>query len=250
MDVLAGGEALTGRGGMSRSSMRSMLRTAGSADRTGDAPLSARPCRGERGGRIVCAVSVGVCGERADSLAYALPLWAGMARREGRNDMKTVYLVGGTMGVGKTTVCRQLEKKLDRSVFLDGDWCWDAHPFQVTEETKTMVLQNIRFLLNQFIRCTAYEHIIFCWVMHEQTVIDAVLSGLNTADCAVKCVSLLCREETLRERLAGDVAAGLRSPDVTARSVQRLPLYEKLNTVKIATDGKGPSEVADEIAAL
>ena len=44
------------------------------------------------------------------------------------------------MGVGKTTVCRQLKKELPNSVFLDGDWCWDADPFQVTEETKTMVL--------------------------------------------------------------------------------------------------------------
>ena len=46
--------------------------------------------------------------------------------------MKTIYLIGGTMGVGKTTVSQQLKKKLPNSVFLDGDWCWDADPFQVT----------------------------------------------------------------------------------------------------------------------
>ncbi|MBQ0125795.1 MAG: AAA family ATPase, partial [Clostridiales bacterium] len=40
--------------------------------------------------------------------------------------MKTLYLIGGTMGVGKTTVCQQLKKELDKAVFLDGDWCWDA----------------------------------------------------------------------------------------------------------------------------
>ena len=37
--------------------------------------------------------------------------------------MKTIYLIGGTMGVGKTAVCRQLKHDLFRSVFLDGDWC-------------------------------------------------------------------------------------------------------------------------------
>ena len=47
------------------------------------------------------------------------------------------------MGVGKTTVSQQLKKTLRNSVFLDGDWCWDADPFQVTEETKKMVMQNI-----------------------------------------------------------------------------------------------------------
>ena len=48
------------------------------------------------------------------------------------------------MGVGKTTISRQLKKDLHNSVFLDGDWCWDADPFQVTEETKEMVMRNLQ----------------------------------------------------------------------------------------------------------
>lgn len=67
--------------------------------------------------------------------------------------MKTVYLIGGTMGVGKTTVCRVLKRKLRDCVMLDGDWCWDSDPFKVTEETKAMVLDNITYLLNSFIKC-------------------------------------------------------------------------------------------------
>ena len=50
--------------------------------------------------------------------------------------MKTLYLIGGTMGIGKTTACRLLKTKLPDSVFLDGDWCWDMHPFIVNDETK------------------------------------------------------------------------------------------------------------------
>ena len=42
-----------------------------------------------------------------------------------------------SMGVGKTTISQLLKKQLNNSVFLDGDWCWDSHPFQVTDETKT-----------------------------------------------------------------------------------------------------------------
>ncbi len=75
--------------------------------------------------------------------------------------MKKIYIIGGTMGVGKTAVCQELKKMLPASVFLDGDWCWDMHPFQVNDETKRMVLQNIVFLLNQFIHCSIYiQHII------------------------------------------------------------------------------------------
>lgn len=35
--------------------------------------------------------------------------------------MKTLYLIGGTMGVGKTTVSQLLKKDLNHCVFLDGD---------------------------------------------------------------------------------------------------------------------------------
>lgn len=75
--------------------------------------------------------------------------------------MKKLFLIGGTMGVGKTAVCQELKKRLDNCGFLDGDWCWDADPFTVTEETKAMVLENISFLINQFIHCSAYDNVVF-----------------------------------------------------------------------------------------
>ncbi len=34
---------------------------------------------------------------------------------------KTLYLIGGPMGVGKTAVCRKLNRLLPASVMLDGD---------------------------------------------------------------------------------------------------------------------------------
>lgn len=35
--------------------------------------------------------------------------------------MKRLFLVGGPMGVGKSAVCKQLIKKLQPGVYLDGD---------------------------------------------------------------------------------------------------------------------------------
>lgn len=164
--------------------------------------------------------------------------------------MKRLYMIGGTMGVGKTAVCRELKTQLDNTVFLDGDWCWDSDPFQVTEETKTMVLQNISFLLNQFLHCSAYDNVLFCWVMHEQSIIDTILERLDIKGCEVKAVSLLCSEDTLRERLRKDISEGKRLPDVVDKSVSRIPLYRQLNTIKVETDGKTSREIADEIAGL
>lgn len=104
--------------------------------------------------------------------------------------MKRLYLIGGPMGVGKTTVCQELKRLTAPSVFLDGDWCWDMEPFQVTAETKAMVQENIAFLLGQFLRCSAYETVIFCWVMHQREIIQELLASLPLEGVEVRAVFL------------------------------------------------------------
>lgn len=164
--------------------------------------------------------------------------------------MKKLFLIGGTMGIGKSTVSQFLKYKLPNSVFLDGDWCWDAHPFLVTEETKEMVMQNICLMLNNFLKCSAYENIIFCWVMHEQAIINEIVSRLNTDNCHIVAVSLVCSEKELIRRLQKDIIAGIRTLDVIERSIARIPLYQQLDTIKIDTSGKIAEAIANEIAAL
>ena len=161
--------------------------------------------------------------------------------------MKRVYLIGGPMGVGKTTVCRELQKRLYRSVFLDGDWCWDANPFQVTEETKAMVTENICFLLNNFLRCSAYDHVIFCWVLHQQEILDGLLSRVDTRSCAVRAVSLTASPEALAARIEADIRAGRREPDALERSLSYLPRYAALSTEKLDVSRLTPEETAERI---
>lgn len=164
--------------------------------------------------------------------------------------MKTLYLIGGTMGVGKTTVSQQLKKELTDSVFLDGDWCWDASPFQVNEETKAMVVRNICYLLNSFLHCSVYENIIFCWVMHEQSIIDSILEKLDIDNCEVKRISLIADESNLRRRLTADVTRGARTADIIDRSVARMSMYRTLDTIKVDTSNKTVQVIADEIMML
>lgn len=154
------------------------------------------------------------------------------------------------MGAGKTTVCQCLKKQLPNSVFLDGDWCWDMHPFTVNDETKAMVMNNISYLLNNFLHCSAYENVIFCWVMHEQAIIDGILSRLDISGCRVICVSLVLSEKALRKRLEKDVTAGIREPDIIERSIARLPLYQKLDTLKLDVSGISPERAAEWLSAV
>ncbi len=163
--------------------------------------------------------------------------------------MKNLYLIGGTMGVGKTTVCKILSQKLQNSVFLDGDWCWYSTPFTVTDETKKMVMDNVTHLLNNFLKCSAFENVIFCWVMHEKSIIDEILSRIDVSGCKVFKISLVLSEKELEKRLESDVMRRLRDADVIKRSTERLPLYNALDTIKIDASAS-PSAVADKIIAL
>ncbi|MBE6054855.1 MAG: nucleotide kinase [Clostridium sartagoforme] len=161
--------------------------------------------------------------------------------------MKNLYLIGGTMGVGKTTTCQVMKRKLNNSVFLDGDWCWDMDPFIVNEETKEMVIENICFLLNNFIQCSAYENIVFCWVMHEQKIIDDILAKLKTENCNLHLISLVCNRKALRDRLEIDVENGIRTTNSINRSLERVELYKNLKTDKVDVSEISPIEVADYI---
>lgn len=161
--------------------------------------------------------------------------------------MKRLYLVGGPMGVGKTAACRELQRRLNRSVFLDGDWCWDANPFRVTEETKAMVTENICFLLNNFLRCSAYDHVIFCWVLHQQEILDGLLSCMDTRNCAVRAISLTASPEALTARIENDIQAGRRDQRALERSLSYLPRYAALDTEKLDVSRLTPEETAERI---
>ena len=115
-----------------------------------------------------------------------------------------------------------------------------------------MVLQNICFMLGQFLRCSAYRNVIFCWVMQDQAVIDDILARLepDTRNCRVHAISLLADAATVQARLQKDIEGGARTADVVARSLARLPCYRQLNTRKIDTAGRTPGAVAAQIARL
>lgn len=113
-----------------------------------------------------------------------------------------------------------------------------------------MVQDNICHLLNNFLHCSAYQNVVFGWVMHRQDILDTLLARLDTAGCRVVCVSLVCTPEALRARLQGDIDRGLRQPDVLARSLARLPLYAALDTRKLDTTRLTPAGTARAIAAL
>lgn len=147
------------------------------------------------------------------------------------------------MGIGKSTICNQLNQDLDHSVFLDGDWCWNMDPFIVNQDTKNMVLDNITHCLNNFIHTPGIENIIFCWVMHKQDIIDQIIQKLDTEGVDIHLISLICEEEELIKRMLID----RRDNQTIRKSLRYLELYKDLDTQKIDVTTLDVQKTIDKI---
>lgn len=147
------------------------------------------------------------------------------------------------MGIGKSTICNQLNQDLDYSVFLDGDWCWNMDPFIVNQDTKNMVLDNITHCLNNFIHTPGIENIIFCWVMHKQDIIDQIIQKLDTEGVDIHLISLICEKEELIKRMLID----RRDNQTIRKSLQYLELYKDLDTQKIDVTTLDVQKTIDKI---
>ncbi|MHD0318849.1 AAA family ATPase [Fusobacterium sp. THCT1E2] len=164
--------------------------------------------------------------------------------------MKNLIFINGTMGSGKTAVSQKLKILLNKSIFLDGDWCWDMVPFIVNTETKEMVLENIAFLLNNFLKCSEYENVIFCWVMHEENIIKDILKRLEPNNYKLYKFSLICSKEELKKRIMKDVESGIRDESVLERSYVKMNNYKMMDTIKIDTDKISVEEIVVQIEQL
>lgn len=164
--------------------------------------------------------------------------------------MKQVIIINGAMGVGKTTVSRALCNILPSNVFLDGDWCWDSHPFIVNDETIELVKKNIITLLNNFIDCSTYKVIVFCWVLHDKQLLNYICSKIDTESCNIHVYTLTCSETELLKRLEKDISCGIRKIDIIPRALSRLKLCNLLDTQKIDVEDQTAEQVAASIKEL
>lgn len=164
--------------------------------------------------------------------------------------MKNLIFINGTMGVGKTTTSIELNKLLPKSVFLDGDWCWYMNPFVVSEETKAMVITNITCMLNTFIRCSEFENIVFCWVMHQESILEDITSKLKISDYHLYKFTLVCSQQALINRIKYDIDSNKREFDVIERALARAECFSKMDTIHIDVTEISATQAAKEMLSI
>lgn len=147
------------------------------------------------------------------------------------------------MGVGKTTVCKKLLQQMEKTVWLDGDWCWMMNPWNIDDDNKEMVIRNIKYILKNYLQNSHFENIIFSWVIHEEKIFDLILDDLQDFEFKLFKITLICREDKLLERMNKDN----RDMENIQNSIKRTNLFNNLNTFKIDTSESTPEEVAEKI---
>ena len=101
--------------------------------------------------------------------------------------------------------------------------------------------------MNRFIQSDCYENIIFTWVMHEQSIIDEIVENLDLKDYTLKTISLVCDKQTLENHIRKDVQNHIRDIEVIERSLARLDLYQKLDTIKIDVSNQTLEEIYQQM---
>ncbi len=164
---------------------------------------------------------------------------------------KQFIIINGTMASGKTTISRLLNKRLENSVWLDGDWCWSINPFVVNEENKAMVEDNIKHLLGNFMRNNSIKYVIFSWVLHTDALMDKVRDWVKDFEFDEYRITLTCSEDVLRERILSRSSKDEKSlqekDEQAAASIKKQSLYSMMSTTKLDNSQSTEEEILDKI---
>ncbi len=155
-----------------------------------------------------------------------------------------VIIINGPMGVGKTTIGKYIAEKYEGTAFIDGDWCFDLHPFVGNRKTKTMAIDNILHLVDNYRKCSICKMIVLVWLMDEQWVYQKIADGISDLGLEVKSAVLVCDKNNLIDRWKNDKKCEWRTEEWLEVSLTSLLYFSSLEnridtsdlTVDLAAD--------------
>ena len=139
-------------------------------------------------------------------------------------------------------MAKKLFDRLQDCWWLDGDDLWRMNPFTVNDRTKKIVEKNIQASLRNFL-LYGPSYVLFSWVLHKQSIIDTILSGLDDLEYDLSVFTLVCSEESLASRFENDPRRG-RMGD---HPFERLHQSMELKTMQIDTTNLDAGDVVAKI---
>ena len=152
---------------------------------------------------------------------------------------KKLVVINGTMGSGKTEISKVLFTSLNNCAWIDGDWCWNVHPYtEISEEDKEKFIQNITNLLNSYLTSKSIEIVIFSWVIPQTEILNTILEKIFV-DYQLNWVTLLVSKEELENRIKKRWKYESRDIGEYERSILYMDkFFKNMNSYKLDTSGK------------
>ena len=83
--------------------------------------------------------------------------------------------------------------------------------------------------------------------MDYESIYDSIATNLHTENCNIWRFTLTCSEEELKLRVENDSHQDGRNFE---KSLERMPRFDAMDTVKIFCDNMSPLQTAEKIKAL
>lgn len=111
-------------------------------------------------------------------------------------DKKKLIMITGPAGIGKTTVCKEIFKRINGCAWLDGDWCWMVNPYPgKTPEQKKYVAKAFGYIINGYFNDANTKFILFSWLMHSEFMFDLITEQIADKDYELIKIALVCSDE-------------------------------------------------------
>lgn len=177
--------------------------------------------------------------------------------------MKKVILLSGPYGVGKTTLANNLVNHLDKTVMFDGEWAWfQGNNWNFTKENKKMALDNICYVLSNFLKNDGFDVIIFSWVLHKKEDHSLIIESMKKTEIEFELydISLIADSTTLQKRLEDRIST--KATEFNASygkeqikkalqgSLNKLQQIIELDNIKLNVSKMNKQEVLEEILKL
>lgn len=140
--------------------------------------------------------------------------------------MKKLIFIHGPNGVGKSTLCKNLNLKIPNSAWLESEWCRMTNPFTFNEEIIKMIEKNISFMLRSYLECSSLEYIIFNYGFHgpRKKIFENILKNLSDIEYKLIPITLTCSYDENRIRMIKDG----RDRDRIDRALSVRDIYDSL----------------------
>ena len=117
--------------------------------------------------------------------------------------LKNLIFICGASGIGKSTICNTLYKKMQQTAFVDSDHCRMINPFEFSNEIKKVVTNNMTALLTNYLNCSVINNVIFLYGFHgpRKQIFDNIITNISLTGISYNFIPIILEcelEENIR----------------------------------------------------